>query len=107
MEKNMNVNTKSLEAVFCDNGSIKLVIYININKTSGWTKRELRKSCFGIDLLDFTSEYIAKEVSECYKRFPSSEIDELLTKVRKSLKASNLQDDRYYNYRNLDYLNGK
>jgi len=107
MEKNMNVNTKSLEAVIYPNGNIKLIIYYNIQK-SGWVKRELRKSCFGIDSIDFTSEYINKEVAECYKRFPSEEIDELLTKIRKSLRTSNLQDeDMYYNYRNLDYLNGK
>ena len=77
-----NFNTKHLDAVICDNGNIKLIIHECSSSPYGYTKRQLRKSCFGVDAVEFTFDYIKNQVKEIFSSFPNEEIHELLNKSK-------------------------
>lgn len=76
-------STNSLDAIVYPTGNIKLIVYARIRKSEGWTKRELRKSFFGVPAEEFTIEYVKGSVKEVFVRFPDQEIKELLTKLNK------------------------
>ena len=73
--------TESLDAIICPSGKIKLIIHVNVNKTSGWIKREMRRSCLGVEPSEFTFDHIADEVGHVFSMFPNTEINELLNKI--------------------------
>ena len=77
----ITVHTKSLSAIKYPNGNIKLIVYFKIVKTSGWVKRDLRRSCKGVPEKDFTLEYVKKNIFDIYKRFPETEINQLFAKL--------------------------
>jgi len=81
-DKIKKISTKKLDAMIAENYD-KLAIFNRKESPYGWTKRDLRRSPYGVDFDEFDYEYIKRQVSFVYSVFPDKEINELITKVNK------------------------
>jgi len=68
------ISTKNLDAMIADN-YIKLAIFNRKESPYGWTKRDLRRSPYGVDFHEFDED--------------DEEIKELITKVNKYYEKNN------------------
>ena len=82
------ITTKHLDAMIADD-YIKLAIFNRKNSPYGWTKRELKRSPYGVDFHEFDYEYVKYHISFVYSVFPDEEINELITKVNKYYEKNN------------------
>ena len=81
-DKITTISTKNLDAMIADN-YVKLAIFNRKQSPYGWTKRDLRRSPYGVDFHEFDEQYVKYQVSFVYSVFPDEEINELITKVNK------------------------
>jgi len=81
-DKIKTISTKNLDAMIADN-YVKLAIFNRKESPYGWTKRDLRRSPYGVDFHEFDEEYVKYQVSFVYSVFPDEEINELIRKVNK------------------------
>ena len=82
MNINKYIQTKNLEAIILDDNSMKLSIYNSYHSPYGYDKRDLIVRHFGVQLNEFTYDYVSDKVDEVYSTFQKQEIHELLNKIQ-------------------------